>query len=95
MTGKRIQLREIAGWLQWTELRSGAPMRGEAGVLKKVYWNKTRRIVEVFIEQKGMQYLGELRGNSFLLGQVLALLLKKVGRPVEEIAALEIELDAW
>lgn len=75
MVGKRIQIREITGWPQWTELRSGAPMRGEAGVLKKVYWNKTRRIVELFIEQKGMQYLGELRGDSLVLGQVLALLL--------------------
>ena len=93
MVGKRIQLREIAGWPRWTELRSGAPMRGEAGVLKKVYWNKTRRIVEVFIEQKGMQYLGELRGDSLVLGQVLALLLNKIGRPVQEIAGLEIDLD--
>ena len=88
-----IKVRELPGWPpQWAAVYSGADKFavGEVGVLKRLRGINQNQDLELTIEYEGGEHSGILQGDSSLLIKVAILLTPHIGRPLQQIGALEI-----
>jgi len=85
-------IRDLQGWHpSWAASYSGiGKFIGEVGVLKRVRWSSQSQYLVLSIEYEGNEHSGVLQGNRDQLQRVLTVLTQNVGRPIKEVAALEV-----
>ena len=86
-------IRDLQGWHpSWAASYSGIGKFaiGEVGVLKRVRWSSQSQYLVLSIEYEGNEHSGVLQGNRDQLQRVLTVLTQNVGRPIKEVAALEV-----
>ena len=94
MKVRNIALRAIRNWPPvWTGLgRDRKILRGEVGVLDEAYSNnEAETAIFIVIRYRAQKFIGALLLNDCSCAKrILSLLQSNVGRPIREIAELEI-----
>ncbi len=91
-----LRFNEIPDWPpRWQPLisRSTELLEGEFGILKSAKpLMLDDKYLSVVIEHEGVQYAGLLRTGALLRDQILEVLQKLKGRPIEDIRDIDIEM---
>ncbi len=88
-----MRVRDLPGWPpQWSSVYSGTDKfaTGEDGVLKKLRSSEQTGLLIFVIEYEGREHSGNLKLDKALAAKVIMVLTPEIGRPIKEIANMEI-----